>query len=203
MESIILDTDGVIRNFSGRLQEVYKSYHPDYEIVPITDYKLEYFYPKNEIYEFIYEKHIKEIFEDALPFEGALEFVKELKKNYHVILCSSQPNREAIAATIMWYNKHKVPFNDILFTETKWQYPATFLIDDSPTQIENAIKEKSKIDLVIPFIQPHNIKYLRTIVNQTNRYYIMWEMENSTPKEKYKILLKFFNVNKGEQNGNS
>lgn len=198
MEPLILDTDGVIRNFNGKLQEVYKAYHPEYEIVPITNYKLEYFYPKKEIYNFIYKEHVKEIFEDALPFEGAIEFVKFLKKNYYLILCSSQPNREAILSTVNWYNKHKIPFDDILFTENKSKYKATFLIDDSPTQIENAINCTDGIDLVIPFIQLHNIKYLKTLENHSNRYYIMWEMENSTEQEKYNILKKFFNANKGD-----
>lgn len=193
MKSLIIDTDGVIRNFLDKTIEVYKRTYPEHQVEEVTNWALHRFFPIGKrVYDFIYKEHTVEIFTEANLYEGAIEFLNGVKKDYRIILCSSQPNILAMRHTVMWYELNKIPYDDIVFTTDKWKLHADFLIDDSPKQLDMAIKNDCGIKCIIPFIQPWNIEYIKGLQNYRHKYNPLLGTENIASKEKFRILTDFF-----------
>ena len=109
--TICLDVDDVLRDFSGKVKEVFLREHPQYvekDIKPITSWDFEKFYPKiNNLHRFVFEERAKEIYTTAPILNNALEEFKELKKwcnlNGHRLVVLSSQSRSALQLyTVKW-----------------------------------------------------------------------------------------------------
>ena len=62
---VLVDLDGVVRDFIGSLIHVYKVIYPDHSILPVTSRRLEDFFPiGEEIYKFMKSGYIEQIMEE-------------------------------------------------------------------------------------------------------------------------------------------
>jgi 5'(3')-deoxyribonucleotidase len=132
---IALDIDGVLRDFTGRLIEVYKEDYPDHDVKPITTWWFEDSFPiGKKIYDY-YKENGERIFRFAKPFSGAYEFVASLKESNHVFIITAQPENLSWA-TSGWVEEHLPKVDGLFFTNKKWLADFDILLDDSPDVME-------------------------------------------------------------------
>lgn len=195
MKRIIIDTDGVIRDFHQKLIEVYKKYYPQNgapTLQKITSWELKNHFPIGEkIHQFYAQDHTTEIFYDAPIKEGAIDFLKNLKKEFFIILATSQGSLDCKAITMQWYLKHNLPHDEIVFTVDKSMINGDYLIDDSPEQLEHAMQKGIKI---IPFLQPWNINWCKKLDQEKNNNFLngLWnKLLNISDSEKFEAIYQF------------
>ena len=152
---IVIDTDGVIRDFHPALIKRYKECYPTHKVLPITNWNMSKFFPIGKDIHDFYCKTNPDIFYIASPTKGAINFLKQLKKDGHyIILATSQRCLDTQILTMGWYKKHEIPHDDIVFTKDKSTINADILIDDSPEQLTMALYTPM---IVLPFTQAWNI----------------------------------------------
>jgi 5'(3')-deoxyribonucleotidase len=127
---VLIDLDGVIRDFVGSLIRVYNRVHPEHKVQAVNSRRLEDFFPIGPgIYSFMEPEFAKEIIENALPLPGALEALKRWKNEYEIVIVTSQP--ETIRAfTFTWIGKHDLPTNEVHITYRKTAIAGAVLLDD-------------------------------------------------------------------------
>lgn len=134
---VLIDLDGVIRNFVGSLERVYTREFPTHKIQPITSRRLEDFFPIAEkIYDFMENGHIKEIMEDADAYPGAIEALEKWKNKFEIVIATAQPDLSR-SATIVWIGKNHIPTNEIAITYHKDQLNGLALLDDFTENLES------------------------------------------------------------------
>lgn len=76
----LIDVDGVIRDFNGRLMDIYNKYHPNNQISSLPkNWGLARHYPIGKSIEKFYrEEHMEEIYSYAQVYPGVIEFLNEL-----------------------------------------------------------------------------------------------------------------------------
>jgi len=197
LKRVIIDTDDVIREFVPTLIKVYKQYYPHDVLYEINTWTLSKHFPIGEdIYKFFAKEHIAEIFYEAPLMRHAREFLNKLKKDkdIFIILATSQKSLECRAVTMQWYLKHKIPHNDIVFTEDKSTINGDYLIDDSPNQLARALTKGMQ---VIPFTQPWNIEWqLRYIAENPEKNEQRFTLKNKYNIEKYYEAYKIIKESK-------
>jgi len=103
---IAVDIDGVLRDFTHSLNKAYNEAHPGAPVMypDHKDFGLHKLYPiGKDIYDFVWKTHAWDCLFDADPFEGAIEFMQELKtESREIILLTAQPTPEAKMATMDW-----------------------------------------------------------------------------------------------------
>ena len=198
---IVIDTDGVLRNFHSKLQKVYHKYYPDFKNpLTITSYCLRDWFPiGDKIYDFIYKEHPKEIFLNALPYPGAQEFVKTLQQKYKVVIATSQPQESARKYTQLWYEKFKFDADDFIYIDEKWKIGGWILIEDSPHQMELAAEHKS-FSNIIPFLQVWNRQWFlekrQSLTTLKNPKEYKTFLSILTPQDNYRIILNYLGLGK-------
>ena len=82
---VLIDLDGVIRDFIGSLIKVYNRIHPDHQVLPVNSRKLETFFPLGQkVYQFMKPGYIEEIMEEAEPYPGAIEALHRWKDKFEI-----------------------------------------------------------------------------------------------------------------------
>lgn len=136
---IALDIDGTIRDFIGSLNWYYDKDYPDHIRVPVVkSWDLGRYYPLGyEIYDYAFKKHGYDIMKNALPYDDARWFCKQLYSvdnekilTDHLILATSQRNADCKKATIEWLAYYSIEYADIYFSSRKELLNADILIDD-------------------------------------------------------------------------
>ena len=139
--TVCVDIDGVLRDFSNKLQEVFLREHPEYvkkDIKPITSWNFADIYPKSEEYmhQFTFEDHAKEIYTEAPSIKNALYDFKALKRwcksqNHRLILLTSQPRTKLQLYTLQWLMKNGFKNKEIcVVREDKTIINGDILLDD-------------------------------------------------------------------------
>jgi len=143
----LIDCDGVIRDFVGKLNDVYNREYSDKKFYgKITSYDLSLFYPiGKEINNFYAEIHAKEIYTRAEVMPGAIEFLNELMKHKKVYIFTRQPSKQAEKYTEEWVDVNKIPHDSLLFTEDKRLIKAQYLLDDYTNNLKKVSDAKSSI----------------------------------------------------------
>ena len=73
---VLVDLDGVVRDFVSSLIKVYKRKHPEHEVLTVNSRKLEDFFPIGPgVYQFMEPGYIEEIIEEAQPYKGAISVI--------------------------------------------------------------------------------------------------------------------------------
>ena len=153
----LIDCDGVLRDFTGKLTEVYNREHPDKKVSPeFKSYILGDNFPiGNEIYPFFKDVHAEEIFTQAALYPGAREFLRRLNNNSIVHIVTKQPSEKAVKYTKYWFEKHRLEFQgELKFVDDKSTVKGSYLLDDDPRNLEKVLKEKSSFPVC--FDKPYN-----------------------------------------------
>ena len=142
-----LDVDGIIRDFNGSLKRVYLREYPDHKVTDPTEWDLSKAYPiGKDINKFAFETYVNEIYLEADPYEGALDFVEDIARDYEIVIITSQPNYQAVYNSFEWLNKHgfnKYVSNHVFKDSsskvfTKGHVRVDVLIDDYEENLKDA-----------------------------------------------------------------
>ncbi|GAB4376299.1 MAG: hypothetical protein Kow0042_22460 [Calditrichia bacterium] len=135
-ERVLIDLDGVTRDFIGSLIRFYKQEYPDHHIEEVNSRRLEDFFQiGEEIYKFMEAGRIEQIMEEAEPYPGALEALNYWQKQFEIIVVTAQPEVSR-AATYRWIGKHNIPTNEVHITYYKSRIPGIALLDDFVDNLE-------------------------------------------------------------------
>lgn len=169
---LAIDADGVLRDFVGKLEQVY-----DREVLrtgfkgfpytvewrqPVTKYGIhEFFSIGNNIYDFAFREHAKEIFLEAKPYPGAMEFMDKLFRDHTIIIATAQSNTSLIMYTTEWLDLHSIPYHEFYATLNGVKnVQADLLLDDCTKNLidfdENEIEFGKPISYPICMDRPWN-----------------------------------------------
>ncbi len=133
---LLIDLDGVIRDFVGSLERVYKNAYPDHRVLPVDSRRLEDFFPiGEEIYSFMNNGSIDTIMVEAEPYPGAIEALNRWEKKYELVVVTAQPENWR-AANYVWIGKHNIPTNEIHVVFDKSKIDGFALLDDFDYNLE-------------------------------------------------------------------
>ena len=157
---IALDVDGVLRDFDGKLQQVYRSVYPTSRMDEVTDWDLHHFYGiGKEIYSFAFHSTwTKVIFEYADMYEGALEFYNSLVDLEDVeVRIYTHQHKDNYVYTLNWLLKNGFNRTSIVFEEDKvsdlwWD----LIIDD---KLDTILRSLDDLRLSIRVDRPWNRKH--------------------------------------------
>ncbi len=165
---VIIDVDGVLRDFVASLKEIYRREFPEHEIKPVTSHNLEEFFPiGKEIYEFMDNLHAWEILENAPAYPGAVEALQRWENDFEIVIATAQPP-EGRAPTLAWLAKHRVPTNEIHITFDKQKIDGVALLDDF---IDNLEKFEATGRLAVCLEQPWNQKWTGLRVSSVDEFF--------------------------------
>jgi len=109
---VLLDLDGVIRNFVEGLIQVYRREYPEHTIDFVGSRNLEDFFPIGmDIYPFI-DAHRDEILIHAPEYDGAIEAMHKWNDRFESVIVTAQP-RDWKYPTFIWLGQHRVPTNEV------------------------------------------------------------------------------------------
>jgi len=146
-----IDVDGVLRKLFERLREVYLEYYPTHKVAHIEewgDYNIAKYFPiGKKIYPFWFKWHADEIYLKAATYNGAIEFMRDLKQNGEfVIIVSQQPNKHIEFLTNKWLiDINKIPHDSIIFTNDKTSFRGSFILDDYTKNLEKILNAGTAI----------------------------------------------------------
>ncbi len=133
---VLIDLDGVVRDFVGSLIRVYKRVYPDHDILPVNSRRLENFFPVGqEIYQFMAPGYIEEIVENADAYPGAVEALQRWESEFDIVIVTAQPEFSR-AGTFIWIGRHKVPTNEVHISYYKSEIEGFALLDDFVDNLE-------------------------------------------------------------------
>lgn len=167
-----LDVDGVLRDFNGQLEQVFKLHNPQYidEDFNCTSWDLHEHYPIGEdIYDFIWRDHPTEVFLGAPMYPTALSELIILwnvlqSTNGSLIFVTSQ-KPSSRAPTLQWLAQHIPPemLQEIHIEHDKALVPIDYLLDDHLRNIRDlAHAGKRAICLNRPWNNPETSGYVIT-----------------------------------------
>ncbi len=133
---VLIDLDGVVRDFVGSLIRVYKRRYPDHEVLPVTSRALEEFFPIREgIYRFMDSEYIEDIMVNAEPYPGAIEALYRWEAVFEIVVVTAQPPNWR-AANYIWIGKHRIPTNEVHICFNKSRIDGVALLDDFVDNLE-------------------------------------------------------------------
>lgn len=180
-ERVLIDLDGVIRDFVGSLTRVYKTHYPDDEVLPIVSRRLEEFFPiGDKIYQFVKEGLINQIMEEADPYPGAIEALNKWNDRFEIVIVTSQPDFSR-DSTYIWVGKHKIPTNEVHITYYKSDIKGFALLDDF---VDNLQEFQETGRLAVCLDQPWNQSWKGPRVQSVEEFFNY--INNSKAKDKLK-----------------
>ena len=167
MNKFYIDIDGCIRNLVAAVDRLYCEQHPgeEPEVVPVYDLAMRYPRWWEDIWDIVFRQHVDRLFNfDAEQYPGAIDAVNWLhnQDEAKVALLSKQSDSR-IAATDLWLDAQGLdPTIERMYVDqiSKGEYILgaddalmTFLIDDSPDEIESV---SGVVDYPIMVSRPWN-----------------------------------------------
>jgi len=150
---VIIDVDGVLRDFITSLMMVYLREYPEHDVSLITSRKLHENFPIGEkVYEFMDETFAWEILTEAPPFPGAIEALQKWHQKFNIVIATNQPPLGK-APTLVWLGTHHVPSDEIHITADKHLLPGVAILDDF---VDNLDKFASTGRLAVCMDRPWN-----------------------------------------------
>lgn len=146
MIKIGIDVDGVLRNTIEKVNEVFKKHHPDSVIGDIAyNYNFPHInMPLEQKMSIIFNEYPKEIFLNAEPYKEAyddfLNFISWADENNAKLVCATSQEKHLIGLTFSWLAKHNFPFEELHITSKKGEIGLDYLIDDSPHNFSEWVK---------------------------------------------------------------
>lgn len=156
---IKIDVDGVIRNINETMCKLYNQlFNEKITVEDIFDYNVEKVF--NRIKEkigmtavdYFFSWEAKEVFLHSEPYAGVREAIQKLRDAGHkVVIVTWQFNLQNKYYTLMFFEKNKIPYDDICFTRDKWMIQGDWLIDDNPEFITDEREKSRKIMIRMPY----------------------------------------------------
>ena len=132
---VLLDLDGVIRDFVSGLITVYRRVYPDHAVNFVGSRNLEDFFPIGmDIYRFI-DDHLDDILIGAPEYEGAIAAIHKWNKYFEPVIVTAQP-RGWKYPTFIWLGQHKVPTNEIHVRFDKHNVAGVAILEDFVDNLE-------------------------------------------------------------------
>ncbi|MEK6933037.1 MAG: hypothetical protein AABW56_04575 [Nanoarchaeota archaeon] len=157
-KDIGVDVDGVIRNFPLSLIKRYKKYYPEHDVVPLRNwshYELHPYFPIGKgIHNFYCEEHPEEIYLNAIRYSGALKFVKELSKDFNVVIVTNQPNEYLDHLTKEWLKLSLMPYDYFFPTPDKTKFKGEYILEDASHHLEAILAKGNAVPVC--FSHPWN-----------------------------------------------
>lgn len=133
---VLLDLDGVIRNFVKGVEDVYKREYPDHVIKEVVSRELHNYFPIGEgINEFIKDKFSDEILLNAPAYPGAIGAIAKWEDQFEIVIVTAQPP-EWRYSTYSWIGKHHLPVNEVKIIFDKHTVDGFALLDDFQDNLE-------------------------------------------------------------------
>jgi hypothetical protein len=172
---VLIDLDGVVRDFVGSLIKVYKRNHPDHEVLNVNSRKLEDFFPIGPgVYQFMEPGYIEEIIEEALPYRGAIEALYEWENEFQIVIVTAQPDY-CKASTFTWIGKNKIPTNEVHISYYKSNIEGIALLDDFVDNLEE-FAETGRMAVCLD--QPWNQQWKGPRVKTINDFFLLLKKQN-------------------------
>jgi 5'(3')-deoxyribonucleotidase len=161
---VLVDLDGVVRDFIGSLIHVYNGIYPDHSILPVTSRRLEDFFPIGEkIYQFMKTGYMEQIMEEALAYPGALEALELWQNEFEIVIVTAQPD-DIRSYTYNWIGKNKIASNEVHISYYKSQIDGIALLDDFIDNLEEfAGTDRLAVCLDQPWNQDWNGPRVKTV----------------------------------------
>jgi uncharacterized HAD superfamily protein len=168
---IKIDVDGVIRNINETMCKMYNDlFDENLTVEDMFDYDVEKVFKKfKEEYgmtavDYFFNWSSKDVFLRSNPYDGVREAIQKLRDAGHkVVIVTWQFSLQNKYYTLLFFEKNKIPYDDICFTKDKWMIQGDWLIDDNPEFIEDKRDKSKKILInmpynkkVLPFLQRAN-----------------------------------------------
>lgn len=156
---IKIDVDGVIRNINETLCGLYNQlFDENLNVEDIFDYDVEKVFKRiKEEYgmtavDYFFNWSSRDVFLHSNPYDGVREAIQKLRDAGHkVVIVTWQFTLQNKYYTLMFFEKNKIPYDDICFTRDKWMIQGDWLIDDNPEFIEDEREKSSKIMIRMPY----------------------------------------------------
>lgn len=133
---VLLDLDGVIRDFIKSVESVYKREYPDHVIKEVVSRELHNFFPIGEgINEFIKDKFGEEILLNAPAYPGAVDALRKWQDKFEIVIVTAQPD-DWRYSTYSWIGNHRLPVNEVKITYAKHTVDGFALLDDFQENLE-------------------------------------------------------------------
>ena len=156
---IKIDVDGVIRNINEKMCEIYNDlFGENLTVDDMFDYDVEKVFSKIKenmgitSVDCFFDKSARSIFLNSNPYEGVGEAIRKLREAGHkVVIVTWQFSLENKYYTLLFFEKNKIPYDDICFTKDKWMIQGDWLIDDNPEFITDERDKSRKIMIRMPY----------------------------------------------------
>lgn len=133
---VLLDLDGVIRDFVKSVKKVYKREYPDHAIKEVVSRELHNYFPIGErINEFIKDKFGEEILLNAPEYPGAIDGLRKWEDKFEIVIVTAQPD-DWRYSTYSWIGNHYLPVNEVKIIYEKHTVDGFALLDDFPDNLE-------------------------------------------------------------------
>lgn len=176
---LLIDVDGVLRDFIGSLSRVYRREYPHHTIRYVDSRRLEDFYPLGkDIYAFMDEQFAREILEDAPVIGDGIAAMARWEERFHLVIATNQPP-EGRYPTLSWLGRHRVPANEIHIVRDKHRLDGVALLDDF---IDNLEAFAATGRLAVCFDQPWNRDWNGPRVRSVEEFFEMMaaHLDNGT-----------------------
>lgn len=180
---VLIDLDGVIRNYVEGVIRVYRREYPKHRLQPVTSRNLEEFFPiGKKIYRFIGKQFYREVLEQAPAYPGTIECMSARQRDFEMVIVSAQPEHWRYS-TFIWIGKHQVPVNEILIRLEKHKVAGVALLDDF---VENLEAFSATERLAVCMDQPWNKDWKGPRVKTLDEFFdLVLEHTNYRPGEKF------------------
>lgn len=173
---MLIDLDGVIRDFISGLKNVYLDEYPDHSIREITSRDLPKYFPIGEkINEFL-EREFAKILLKAPSYPGAIEALQKWEDLFEIVIVTAQPPQYRYA-TFSWIGNHSLPTDEVRITFDKHNVDGFALLDDFPENLESF----SRTDrLAVCLDQPWNKDWQGLRVKTVEEFFLLVQKQIST-----------------------
>lgn len=156
---IKIDVDGVIRNINETMCKMYNDlFDENLTVEDMFDYDVEKVFNKVKeklgmtAVDYFFDWSARSIFLNSEPYAGVREAIQKLRDAGHkVVIVTWQFSLQNKYYTLLFFEKNKIPYDDICFTRDKWMIQGDWLIDDNPEFIEDERDKSKKILINMPY----------------------------------------------------
>lgn len=133
---VLIDLDGVIRNFVKGVEDVYSREYPDHAPQKVVSRQLHKYFPIGEaIQDFIENKFAQEILLNAPPYPGSIEALRKWEDKFAIVIVTAQPP-DFRYPTFSWIGNHAIPTDEVKIIYEKHTVDGIALLDDFPENLE-------------------------------------------------------------------
>ena len=164
---ILVDLDGVIRDFISGLKNAYLGQYPDHSIKEITSRDLPKYFPIGDKINDFLDREFNKILLEAPCYEGAIEPLQKWEATFHIVIVTAQQPQYRYS-TFSWIGNHALPTDEVQITFNKQNVDGYALLDDFPENLESFARTDR---LAVCMDQPWNKDWQGPRVKTVNQFF--------------------------------